>query len=150
MNIPSPAYVRDIQRLSGRVTALSRFISRSSEKCHLFFSTLRKSKDFEWTSAYEQSLQDLKRYLTFPPLLSKPKDGEQLFIYLAVSKGTVIIVLVREEEGKQLSVYYVRKSLLDAKTSYTQLQKLVLALITVAHKLQPYFQCHPITFLTTY
>ena len=47
MNIQSPTCVRDVQRLTSRVAALSRFISRSSEKCHLFFSTLRKSKDFE-------------------------------------------------------------------------------------------------------
>ncbi|KAL5579016.1 hypothetical protein UlMin_011458 [Ulmus minor] len=116
MNIQSPACVRDVQHLTGRVAALSRFISRSFEKCHLFFSTLRKSKDFEWTPACEQARQDLKRYLTSPPLLSKPKDGEQLYIYLAVSEGAVSAVLVREEESKQFPVYYVSKSLLDAET----------------------------------
>ena len=100
MNIQSPACIRDVQRLTGRVAALSRFISRSSEKCHLFFSTLRKSKDFQWTPACEQALQDLKRYLTSPPLLSKSKDGELLYIYLAVSEGAVSAVLVREEEGR--------------------------------------------------
>ena len=96
MNIPSPACVRDVQHLAGHVTVLSCFISRSSEKCHLFFSALRKSKDFEWTPVCEQALQDLKKYLTSPPLLSKPKDGEQLFIYLIVSEGAVSAVLVRE------------------------------------------------------
>ena len=89
MNIPSPTYVRDVQRPTDRVDALSRFISRSSEKCHLFFNTLCISKDFEWTPTCEQAFQDLKKYLTSPPLLSKPKDGEQLFIYLAVSEGAV-------------------------------------------------------------
>ena len=63
------------------VAALSQFISKSSEKCHLFFATLRKSKDFEWTLAYEKALQ-IKKYLTSPLLLSKPKDGKQLIIYL--------------------------------------------------------------------
>jgi len=150
MNLQSPACIRDVQRLTGRVAALSRFISRSSEKCHLFFSTLRKSKDFEWTPACEQALHDLKRYLTSPPLLSKPKDGEQLYIYLAVSEGAVSAVLVREEDGKQFPVYYVSKSLLDAETRYTQLEKLALALVTAARKLRPYFQCHPITVYTTY
>ncbi|KAL5580487.1 hypothetical protein UlMin_012929 [Ulmus minor] len=116
MNIPSPVCIRDVQHLAGRVAALSRFISRSSEKCHLFFSTLRKSKDFEWTPACEQALQDLKKYVTLPPLLSKPKDGEQLYIYLAVSEGAVSAVLVREEGSKQFPVYYVSKSLLDAET----------------------------------
>ena len=42
------------------------------------------------------------------------------------------------------------KSLLDAETRYTQLEKLALAFVTTAHKLRPYFQCHPITVLTTY
>ncbi|KAL5563279.1 hypothetical protein UlMin_033026 [Ulmus minor] len=116
----------------------------------MFFSTLRKSKDFEWTPACEQALQDLKRYLTSPPLLSKPKDGEQLYIYLAVSEGAVSAVLVREEDGKQFSVYYVSKSLLDAETRYTQLEKLAFALVTTARKLRPYFQCHLITVFTTY
>ena len=92
----------------------------------------------------------MKKYITSPPLLSKPKDGEQLFIYLAVSKSTVGVVLIREEEGKQFSVYYVSKSLLDVETHYTQLEKLAFALITIARKLRPYFQCHPITMLTTY
>ena len=78
---------------------LANFISGSFEKCHLFFSTLRKSKDFEWTPAYEQALQDLKKYLTSPPLLSKQKDGEQLFIYLAVSECAVSTILIREEEN---------------------------------------------------
>ncbi|KAL5569097.1 hypothetical protein UlMin_025672 [Ulmus minor] len=42
------------------------------------------------------------------------------------------------------------KSLLDAETRYTQLEKLALALVTAARKLWPYFQCHPITVFTTY
>ena len=76
MNIPSPTYIRDVQRSVGRVATLYRVISRSSKKCHLFFNTLCKSKDFKWTPACEQALQDLKKYLTSPRLLSKPKDGK--------------------------------------------------------------------------
>ena len=79
-----------------------------------------------------------------------PKDEEQLFIYLAVSEGTDSAVLIREEESKQFPVYYVSKSLLDADTCYTQLEKLALALVTTTRKLRPYFQCHPIMVLTTY
>ena len=107
MNIPYPTYIWDVQCLASYVAALSHFISRSSKNCHLFFSTLRKSKDFEWTPACEQTLQDLKKYLNSPPLLSKLKDGDQLYIYLAVFEGAVSTVLIREEESKQFPVYYV-------------------------------------------
>ena len=53
MGILSPTCIKDVQHLIGRVIALSRFISRSSKKCYLFFMTLRKSKDFKWTPAYK-------------------------------------------------------------------------------------------------
>ena len=139
MGIPSPTCIKDVQCLVGIVVALSQFISWSFEKCHLFFVTIHKSKDFEWTPACEEALQQLKKYLTSPPLLSKPKDGERIFIYLVVSKTVVSVMLIQEEEGRQLPIYYVSNSLLNAETRYTQLEKLVLALITVAHKLMPYF-----------
>ena len=42
------------------------------------------------------------------------------------------------------------KALRDAETRYTKLEKLTLALVMVAKKLRPYFQCHPITVLTTF
>ncbi|XP_057790809.1 uncharacterized protein LOC131007914 [Salvia miltiorrhiza] len=71
-------------------------------------------------------------------------------VYLAVSDTAVSAVLVREEEGKQSPIYYVSKSLLDAETRYSQLEKLALALVHAARKLRPYFQCHPIVVATTY
>lgn len=40
--------------------------------------------------------------------------------------------------------------MLDAETRYTQLEKLTLALVIVAHKLRSYFQCHLIIMLTMY
>ncbi|KAL5566007.1 hypothetical protein UlMin_029171 [Ulmus minor] len=150
LDIPSPTHAKDVQRLAGRIAALNRFISKSSERCHIFFSALRKSKDFEWIPACEEALQELKGYLTSPHFLSKPKDGEPLSIYLAVSDTAVSSVLIRKEDGKQLPVYYVSKSLLDAETRYSQLEKLALALVSAARKLRPYFQCHPIVVVTTY
>ena len=92
----------------------------------------------------------MKRYLTSPLLLSKPKDGETFYIYLVVSETTVSMILIREEGGKQLLVYYLSRALLDAKTRCTKLEKLMLALVMAARKLHRYFQCHPIIVLTTF
>ncbi|XP_057803119.1 uncharacterized protein LOC131018411 [Salvia miltiorrhiza] len=109
-----------------------------------------KSRTFEWTEECEEALKQLKQYLTSPPLLAKLKDHETLLVYLAVSDTAVSVVLVREEDGKQSPIYYVSKSLLDAETRYSQLEKLALALVHAARKLRPYFQCHPIIVATTY
>ncbi|KAK0607684.1 hypothetical protein LWI29_018587 [Acer saccharum] len=149
-NIESPKCMKDVQKLTGRVAALNRFISKSSEKCLTFFNILRKNKAFEWNDDCERALQDLKTYLKSPPLLSKPKDNETLFIYLAVSDTAVSAVLVREEDSNQHPVYYVSKTLLDAETRYSRLEKLALALMMAACKLRLYFQCHSIKVLTAY
>lgn len=44
--IPSPRNVKEVQRLTVRIAALSRFISRLSDKSHAFFETLKDPKDF--------------------------------------------------------------------------------------------------------
>ena len=134
-SIPSPKNVQEVQKITGRMAALSKFISRLSDKSDVFFGTLKNSKDFHWTGECESALQELKLYLTTPPLLSKQLLSEVLLLYLAVSEHAVSAVLVREEGNKQLPIYYVSKALLDAETRYTHLEKLALALIIAARKL---------------
>ncbi|KAK3021186.1 hypothetical protein RJ639_045564 [Escallonia herrerae] len=107
-----------------------------------------KAKDFEWTEECQKSFKELKRYLSSPPLLTKPVTGEDLFLYLSISEVAVSTVLIREEEGKQRPVYYISKVLQDVKTRYPRIDKVALALVTSARKLRPYFQSHTIVVLT--
>ena len=46
LDIPSPKCVKDVQRLTGKIAALTRFISKSSERCQPFFDILKKNKEF--------------------------------------------------------------------------------------------------------
>ncbi|KAL0408326.1 UNVERIFIED_CONTAM: hypothetical protein Sradi_1767000 [Sesamum radiatum] len=94
------------------------------------------AKEFEWTEECEQALQNLKSYLATPPLLANPKQGETLFLYLAVSEQAVSTVLVRESEKVQNPVYYVSKMLQGAEKRYTQIEKLALALVITARKIE--------------
>ena len=47
----SPKTKREVQRLTERVAALNRFITRSTDKCLPFYDTLKGNKKFEWTKA---------------------------------------------------------------------------------------------------
>ena len=107
-------------------------------------------KNFEWTPECEKAFDKIKENLGTPPMLSKPKEGEVLILYLAVSDYAISAVLVREEEGVQLPVYYVSKRLLDAETRYTNMEKLAYALVLASRKLRPYFQSHKIEVRTSY
>ena len=37
LDMPSPSSIKEVQRLTGRIAALSRFVSRASDKCQPFF-----------------------------------------------------------------------------------------------------------------
>jgi hypothetical protein len=138
LEMPSPRTMKQLQRLTGRLAALSRFVSRSSDKCLPFFRVLKKA--FSWTEECERAFAELKTYLANPPLLSRPVEGEILYLYLAVSRTGVSSVLVREESGKQRPVYFTSKVLHGAEEQYPRIEKLAYALVISARRLRPYFQ----------
>ncbi|XP_024042632.1 uncharacterized protein LOC112099511 [Citrus clementina] len=148
VQMTSPHNLKEMQSLTGRLAALSRFISKATDKCQPFFQVIRRGKKTEWTPECEEAFRNLKQYLQQAPLLSTPRDGDQLYLYLAVSDRVVSSVLVREEEGVQYPIYYTSKALLDAETRYPPLEKWALALVVAARKLRPYFQAFPVSVIT--
>ena len=92
----------------------------------------------------------LKEYLSKPLLLSKPIEGEPLYLYLAVTEYVILGALVREEDKVQWPVYYISKRLVDVETKYPEIEKLALALVIAARKLRPYFHSHSVQVLTNY
>ena len=109
MEMVLPRNVKEVQSLNGKVAVLNRFVSRAIDKCLPFFCTLKKS--FEWTVECQQAFEDLKAYLSSPPLLSPSKPGEELFLYLPVSSVAVSAALVRDEKKVQKPVYYTNRKL---------------------------------------
>ncbi|KAK3019480.1 hypothetical protein RJ639_004879 [Escallonia herrerae] len=63
------------------------------------------------------------------------------------SESVVSAVLIREQDGRQLRIYYVRKVLQGAEQRYLNAEKLTFALLIAARKLRPYFQSHTIIVL---
>ncbi|GKV37551.1 hypothetical protein SLEP1_g45572 [Rubroshorea leprosula] len=81
-----PKSVKDVQRLTGRVAALHRFISKSADK-----------------SAFDE----LKFYLSSPPLLTKAVDGEILYLYLGISDEAISFVLRSAIRAQALADFIV-------------------------------------------
>nr|XP_016508512.1 PREDICTED: uncharacterized protein LOC107826081 [Nicotiana tabacum] len=95
---------KQVQKLTGRIVALSRFIQRSSDRCHKFFCVLKQDNRLEWNPECVQALRELKAYLSSPPLLSKSEAGEQLLVYLSISEVAVSVALIRENKGSGLGL----------------------------------------------
>ena len=127
---------------------MNRFISRSRVKCFPFYELLRGNRRFIWDEKCEEAFGKIKRYLTTPPVLSKPEADDTLSLYIAVSSTAVSSVLIREDRGEQKPIFYTSKRMTDPETRYPTLEKMALAVITSARKLRPFFQSHTIEVLT--
>lgn len=136
--------VKEVQQLIGRIATLNYFVSKTTDRCLPFFKVLKKNLQFDWTFECEEVFSRLKEYLSQPPFLSKPRLREDMYLYLVVSNVNVSTVLIQEEEGTQLLIYYVSHSMVLAETRYLNMEKLALALLVALWNLRPYFQAHPI------
>ncbi|XP_050258795.1 uncharacterized protein LOC126703759 [Quercus robur] len=83
-----------------------------------------------------QSLTGRVAALNRAPLLSPSVEGEELYLYLAVTPYAVSSALIREEDKVQRPVYYTSKALKGAEGRYPQMEKLAFALITASRKLR--------------
>ena len=143
LELELPRTVKAVQSLNGKVAALNKFVSKATDKCLPFFRVLKKS--FEWTDECQKAFEDLKKYLSSPPLLSSSMLGEKLYLYIAILQAAVSAALVKEEGGSQRLVYFISRAFRGAEERYPRIEKLAFALVT--RKLKPYFQAHTIIVL---
>ena len=148
LDMPPPSNIKEVQRLTGRIAALSRFVSKASDKCQPFFQVLKEA--FQWDVHCEEAFTALKTYLSSPSILVSPSEGELLTLYLAVSDFSTSAVLVRDKDRVQHPVYYCSRALRGAEERYPKMEKLILVLVTTVRKLRPYFQAHTIEIPTEY
>src|SRR3954464_15713889 len=96
-----PVNIKGVQQLTGRLAALSRFISRLGERTMPFYQLLGKGGKFEWTEEARNTFSDLKKTLSTPPILAFPKEREPLYLYIVARSSVVSTILVVEciEEG---------------------------------------------------
>jgi hypothetical protein len=80
-----PAGKKDVMKLTNMMATLGLFISKLGEKGLPFFKMLKKSDRFEWTSEADQALEELKTFLTTPPIMVPPAPKETLFLYISAS-----------------------------------------------------------------
>ena len=123
LNMPPPSNIKEVQRLTGRIDALSRFVSKANDECQPFFQVLKK--DFQWDAHCEEAFTTLKTYLSSPPILVSPSEGELLTLYLAVSDFSTSVVLIRDKDRVQQPVYYCSRALRRAKERYPKMEKFV-------------------------
>ena len=114
-SLQPPWNPKEVQKLTGMMAALNWFISISAERCRPFFILLHKWKEFQWSEECVMAFQELKRYLSHPPIMSSPVVDKVLFAYIAIALYAISLVLIWVDSGIQRSVYYVSSHLMKPR-----------------------------------
>jgi hypothetical protein len=135
---------RDVQRLTGRLAALNRFISKSVGRSLPFLKTLHGAKDFAWGPEQAAAFVSLKQHLSELAILTSPDPSLPLLLYVAALPHAVSVALVQEQdrEGttRQCPVYYVSEVLTTSKCNMMELEKIAYAVVMASRKLRHYFE----------
>jgi hypothetical protein len=127
---------------------LNIFISRSAERNLPFFEILKSAEVFQWGPAQQKAFEELKQYLIDLTILTPPSSGAPLLLYVVVSHAVISAALVQEKQdgqGKgQVPVYFVSEVLSLSKKNYTELEKVLYAVLMASRKLRHYFQAYHI------
>jgi hypothetical protein len=144
INMTPSQSTRDVQRLTGRLAALNRFISKSAERSLPFLKTLRGAKDFAWGPEQAAAFASLKQHLSDLAILTSPDPSLSLLLYIAASPYAVSAALVQEQnrEGttRQCPVYYVSEVLIASKCNMTELEKISYVVVMASRKLHHFFE----------
>ncbi|XP_047171035.1 uncharacterized protein LOC124839305 [Vigna umbellata] len=147
LEMRSPQKLKEVQRLVGRLTSLSRFIPKLAERIKLIVRIMKKSAGTDWDDQCEQAFNKVKSILVTPPVMGRPKSGHALQLFLAISEDTVRSALVQEQPEFRL-VYFVSRTLQPTETRYKRVEKIALALLMAPRRLRPYFQSHQVIMST--
>ena len=124
-----------MQRLTGRLITLFRFLLRVVDTTKPFFKLLKKHKGINLKDECKVHFEKLKEFNPSPPILTRPQLGKDLILYLVVSKHVISSVVVVEEGKSRNLVYYISQVLKDEETWYQMIEKLSFALVITARRL---------------
>jgi hypothetical protein len=150
LTMGKPAKLHDVQKLTGRVAALSRFVARLAKKSLPFYALMKKSDDkFEWTEEADAAFAQLKKVLSTPPVLVAPKEKRAVTnVYCSHTSSGKHSISSREKRrtkgarSPKVGIFTQRSTISNkAEIPY---QNLAYSVFTTARKLRQYFEVHPI------
>jgi hypothetical protein len=88
--------------------------------------TYEKGVPFIWDQACQNGLEDIKKYLTNPPVLCAPIKGKPLILYTVAMPTSLGALLAQtNDDGKEMSLYYLSHTLLGQSATILTKKKYV-------------------------
>jgi len=126
-DMPEPKNLKELRALQGRLAYIRRFISNLADCCHPFSHLVKKGALFEWDESCHKAFKKIKEYLSNPPVLGALIPGKPLILYIATQEQSLGALCVQKnEEGKEVTLYYLSRTLVGAELKYSPMEKICL------------------------
>jgi hypothetical protein len=91
-----PTMKKELQKLIGKINLVRRFISNMSGRIEPFMGLVKIKSDDEfcWGAEQQQAFDEIKEYLSKPPVLVPPQQDRSFYVYLSVGDTSVASVLI--------------------------------------------------------
>jgi hypothetical protein len=99
---------------------------------------LKNEVEFTWGTDQQRAFENIKRYLSSPPVMKAPMAGTPFRLYIAVEDAVIGTVLTQVTEGNEHIITYLSRRLINAETRYSFIEKLCLSLFYACSKLWYY------------
>ncbi|KAG9459166.1 hypothetical protein H6P81_003674 [Aristolochia fimbriata] len=106
-----PRNISELKSFQDHLAYIRHFISNLARRCQPFSRLLKKDTSFEWDESCRNAFNNIKAYLTKPPVLVGPIVDRPLLLYIAAQEKFVGALLAQcEEDNKERSFYYLSRT----------------------------------------
>src|SRR3954471_9000315 len=102
-----------------------------------FQQTDEKRVSFVWDQHCQEAFDEIKRYLTCPPVLVAPVAGKPFLLYVhSMDHSLGALLAQHNDEGYEQAIYYLSRTLLGVEHRYRPVEKECLALVFAIQKMR--------------
>ena len=99
---------------------------------------MKKGVPFKWDEKCQNANEKIKEYLLNLLVLSVPKEGKPLILYIVAQDSSLGALLAQaNDDGKEQALYYLSRRLVGTEYYYSPIEKSCLAVVFATKKL-----CH--------
>lgn len=137
LKYPPPKTVEELRRFQGMAGYYRRFVMGYAHVAEPLTSLTKKSVAYEWSRACQSALDEIKNALIIPRL-AYPDWKKPFNLYTDASNVGLDAILSQDQEGREVNIAYLSRTLDKHERNYTITEKEMLAVIWSVKKLRPY------------